>query len=68
MNVSTKKDDNIHGIGLSIVKTLVHEKLKGKINVSNTQQGARFVMKLPIQEKVKIKRQKTTTKNNSLIL
>jgi signal transduction histidine kinase len=54
LNISTKDNEKNKGIGLSLVKMLVEERFDGNINVSNTDDGAIF--------KIKIK--KTNTKES----
>jgi len=39
--------DDVGGLGLAIVKLLVTEKFEGTINVTNTEEGARFVLRIP---------------------
>lgn len=39
------------GLGLSIVKLLINEKFGGTISASNTYEGARFVLHLPMKKK-----------------
>lgn len=45
--VSTK-GENGTGIGLSLGKTIIEEKMQGKLSVCNTDEGARFEIKLPL--------------------
>ena len=45
-NITTKKTGM--GIGLSIVKHIVQDKLKGNVNVENIEKGVRFTITLPI--------------------
>lgn len=48
LDVSSKQEQhNKGGIGLSIVKTLVCDKLFGNICVENTSEGVRFIITLP---------------------
>lgn len=48
IHISDKESElEQNGVGLSIVKTLVYEKLGGTINVENTTQGARFIISVP---------------------
>jgi len=43
---STKFKSNGIGIGLYIAKTIIEDKLKGTLSVSNTQNGAKFTIQL----------------------
>ncbi len=45
---STKDKDKGTGIGLYMAKTLVEEKMQGKLSVSNQGDGACFVVQLPL--------------------
>jgi signal transduction histidine kinase len=51
--ISTKENKNGTGLGLYIAKKIVCEKLKGDIKVSNTIQGAKFELILPIKNQNK---------------
>ncbi len=39
---------NGHGIGLYMAKLIIEDKMNGKINVENTENGAKFIIKLGI--------------------
>ncbi len=45
---STKEKDKGTGIGLYMAKTIVEEKMQGKLSVSNQGDGACFVVQLPL--------------------
>lgn len=48
LNISSNHQSN-RGSGLAIAKMLIKEKLKGDIKVSNTKNGAKFEIMLPIK-------------------
>lgn len=51
VDVSSKQSNHsAGGLGLSIVKHLVSEKFHGTIHVANTQQGAKFDIRMPLVE------------------
>lgn len=50
IDTTTKSSDTQSGgMGLAIAKIIVEEKLKGKIEVYNTEQGAKFILQFPLQ-------------------
>lgn len=46
---STKEDKNDKGLGLYMVKTILNKHLHGTINVSNTKDGAKFIITMKIE-------------------
>lgn len=51
--ISTKENKNGTGLGLYIAKKIICEKSNGSINISNTVQGAKFELILPIKNQNK---------------
>ncbi|PCI59830.1 MAG: hypothetical protein COB35_10420 [Gammaproteobacteria bacterium] len=50
---TTKRNDGGSGLGLSIVRSIVHQKLQGKIKVIDTQQkGVKLVIFIPLTENI----------------
>jgi signal transduction histidine kinase len=48
--VSTKSQQNGTGLGLYMSKTIVEEHCKGTLRVENTQDGAKFMITIPIKD------------------
>jgi two-component system, sensor histidine kinase LadS len=50
MDISSKQeeDSTLHGVGLSMAKTIITEKFTGTISVTNTKNGARFILSFPL--------------------
>lgn len=46
--VTTKPHKENHGFGLPIAKILIEERLRGTITASNTEDGAKFVVLIPL--------------------
>ena len=47
---STKTEKNGTGLGLYMAKTILEERMQGSISVTNTDEGACFVIELPLTE------------------
>lgn len=47
---STKGEKSGTGLGLYISKVIIEEHSKGEISVSNTEEGAKFTIRIPIEE------------------
>jgi len=48
--VSTKTTQNGTGLGLYMSKTIIHEHCKGTLDAQNTEVGAKFTIKIPLQD------------------